>query len=31
MLNNKTLIDFNNLFSPWDFEKNDEIIKNYFK
>ena len=31
MLNNKTLIYFNNLFSPWDFEKTDEIIKNYFK
>ena len=31
MLNNKTLTDFNNLFSPWDFKKNDKIIKKYFK
>ena len=31
MLNNKTLTDFTNLFSPWDFKKNDEIIKNFFK
>ena len=31
MLNNKTLTDFTNLFSPWDFKKNDEIIKRYFK
>ena len=31
MLNNKTLIDFTNLFSPWDFKENDEIIKSYFK
>ena len=30
MLNNKTLTDFTNLFSPWDFEKNDKIIKRYF-
>ena len=30
MLNNKTLTDFTNLFIPWDFEKNDEIIKRYF-
>ena len=30
MLNNKTLTDFTNLFSPWDFKKNDEIIKRYF-
>ena len=27
MLNNKTLTDFTNLFSPYDFKKNDEIIK----
>ena len=31
MLNNKTLADFTNLFSPWDIKKNDEIIKKYFK
>ena len=31
MLNNKTLPDFTNLFSPWSFEKNDEIIKKYFQ
>ena len=31
MLNNKTSTDFTSLFSPWDFKKNDEIIKNYFK
>ena len=31
MFNNKTLTDFTNLFSPWDFKKNDEIIKSYFK
>ena len=30
VLNNKTLTDFTNLFSPWDFKKNDEIIKIYF-
>ena len=29
MLNNKTLTDFNNL-SPWDFKKNDKIIKSFF-
>ena len=27
MLNNRTLTDFTNLFSPWNFEKNDEIIE----
>ena len=31
MLDNKTLTDFTNLFSPWDFKKNDEIIKSYFQ
>ena len=31
MLNNKTLTDSANLFSPWNFKKNDEIIKGYFK
>ena len=30
MLNNKTLTDFTNFFSPWDFKKNDKIIKRYF-
>ena len=30
-LNDKTLTDFTNLFSPWNFEKNDEIIKRYFQ
>ena len=30
MLNNKTLTDFTNLFRPWNFEKNDKIIKRYF-
>ena len=29
-LNDKTLTDFTNLFSPLNFEKNDEIIKKYF-
>ena len=31
MLAGKTLIDYTNLFSPYDFEKNDNIILNYFK
>ena len=31
MLNNKTLTGFTTLFSPWNFEKNDQIIKRYFK
>ena len=31
MRNNKTLTDYANLFSPYDFKKNDEIIKRYFK
>ena len=31
MLNNKTLTDYTNLFSPYDFKKNDEIIKRYFQ
>ena len=31
MLNNKTLTDFTNLFSPWNFKKNDHIIKRYFQ
>ena len=31
MLNNKNLPDFTNLFSPWNFKKNDDIIKRYFQ
>ena len=31
MLQDKTLTDFTNLFSPWNFERNDEIIKKYFQ
>ena len=31
MLKGKTLTDFTNLFSPWNFEKNDELIKRYFQ
>ena len=31
MLNNKTLTDFTNLFSPWNFEKKDQIIKKCFQ
>ena len=31
MLNNKTLTDFTNLFSPWDFKKNGKIIGRHFK
>ena len=27
----KTLIDYNSLFSPYDFEENDKIILSYFK
>ena len=27
----KTLIDFTSLFSPYDFEKNNNVILNYFK
>ena len=30
MLKGKTLTDFPNLFSLWDFKKNDKIIKRYF-
>ena len=30
MLNGNSLIDFNNLFSPNDFRKNENIILNYF-
>ena len=31
MINDKTLTDFTNLFSPWNFVKHDEIIKKYFQ
>ena len=27
----RSLIDFTNLFSPYDFKKNDDIILSYFK
>ena len=31
MLAGKTLIDCISLFSPYDFERNDDIILSYFK
>ena len=31
MLTGKTLTDYINLFSPYDFDKNDQIIFSYFK
>ena len=31
MLSGKTLIGYTSLFSPYDFEKNDNIILSYFK
>ena len=31
MLANKTLIDYTSFFSPYDLEKNDNIILSYFK
>ena len=31
MLKGKTLTDYTNLFSPWNFKKNDQIIGRYFK
>ena len=31
MLAGKTLIDYTSLFSPYDFNKNDNIILSYFK
>ena len=31
MLAGKTLTDYTNLFSPYDFNKNDNIILSYFK
>ena len=30
MLNGKSLTEYNNLFSPYDFKKNDEIVLSYF-
>ena len=31
MLKDKTLLDCTNLFSPYDYEKNDEMIIKYFQ
>ena len=31
MLKGKTLLDYTNLFSPYDFKKNDQAIKRIFK
>ena len=31
MLAGKKLFDFTSMFSPYDFEKNDNIILSYFK
>ena len=31
MLAGKTLTDYTNLFSPYDFDENDQIIFSYFK
>ena len=31
MFAGKTLIDYTNMFSPHDFNKNDSIILSYFK
>ena len=31
MFAGRSLIDFTSLFSPYDFEKNDKIILDYFK
>ena len=31
MFKGKTLTEFTNLFSPYDFKKNDNIILSYFK
>ena len=31
MFKGKTLLDYNNLFSPNDFKKNDQVIKGIFK
>ena len=31
ILANKKFTDFTNLFSPYDFDRNDQIILSYFK
>ena len=31
MLADKKLTDYTNMFSPYDFDKNDPIILSYFK
>ena len=31
MLKSKSLLDYTNLFSPNDFEKNEKIILRYFQ
>ena len=31
MFAEKTMTDYTNLFTPYDFDKNDCIILNYFK
>ena len=31
LLKGKTFLDYTNLFSPNDFQKNDQIIKRIFK
>ena len=31
MLNDKTLTDLTIFFSPWNFDKTDEVIKRYFQ
>ena len=31
MVTGKTLLEYTNLFSPNDYQKNDKIIYNYFK
>ena len=31
MFAEKSLIDFTNLFSPYDFQKNDDMILSYFE
>ena len=31
MLSGKTLLDYNNLFSPNDYKKNDKILYKYLK
>ena len=31
MLKGKSLLEYTNLFSPYDYEKNDKIILKYFQ